>query len=76
MVYRKRQYKRALMSRNIYHMVGAPKLLNLKIMIRQNIIQNFPVAVEDIEVLEKIFGPDVSHLEGKNNKTKAKSGCG
>ena len=37
---------------------------NLKIMIRQNIIQNCPVTVEDTEIAEKIFGPDVSTLKG------------
>ena len=32
-------------------------------MIRQNIIQNFPVTVEDIEIAENIFGPDLSTLK-------------
>ena len=32
-------------------------------MIRQNIIHNFPVTVEDIEIAEKIFGPDVYTLK-------------
>ena len=58
-----RQYKRALATRNLYHMVGAPTLQNLKIMIRQNIIQNFSVVVEYIEIAEKIFGPDASNLK-------------
>ena len=51
------------MARNIYHVVEAPTLINLKMMIRKNIIQNFPVTVEDIEIAEKIFGPDVSTLK-------------
>ena len=33
-------------------------------MIRQNIINNCPVTVEDIEIVEKIFGPDFSTLKG------------
>ena len=45
-------------------MVVAPTLENLKMMIRQNIIQNLPVTVEDIEIAEKIFGADVSTLKG------------
>ena len=32
--------------------------------IRQNIIQNFPGTVKDIDIAEKIFGPDVSTLKG------------
>ena len=37
---------------------------NLKMMTRQNIINNLPVMVEDIEKEGKIFGPDVSTLKG------------
>ena len=33
-------------------------------MIRRNIIHNFPVTVEDIDIAEKIFGPYVSTLKG------------
>ena len=33
-------------------------------MIRQKIIQNFPVTVEDIEIAEKIFGTYMSTLKG------------
>ena len=32
-------------------------------MIMQNIIHNFPVMVEYIDISEKIFGPDVSTLK-------------
>ena len=61
--FRKFQYKTALLAIKLYHMVGAPNLRNLKTMIRQNIIQNFPVTVEDIEITEDIFGPYVSTLK-------------
>ena len=43
-------------------MVGLTTSKMLKMMIRQNIIQNFPVAVEYIEIAENIFGPDVYTL--------------
>ena len=45
-------------------MVGAPTLRDLKIILRHNIIHNLPVTVEDIEIVDKIFGPDVSSLKG------------
>ena len=45
-------------------MVGVPTLKFLKMMIRQNMIHHLPVTVEDIEIVEKIFGPDVSTLNG------------
>ena len=60
---RERHYKRALPERNIYHMVRAPTLRNLKTMIKQNIIYNLPVTVKGIERAYTIFGPDVSTLK-------------
>ena len=53
-------------------MVGAPTLRNLKTMIRQNIIQNFLVRVEDIEIAQKIFGPDVSILKERTTRQTPK----
>ena len=56
----------------MYHVVGAPTLQNLKMMIRQNIIHNFPVTVEDIDILEKIFGPVISTLKGITTRQSEK----
>ena len=53
-------------------MVGALTFINLKMMIRQNIIQNYPVTVEYIEIAEKIFGPDVSTLKVKTTRQRPK----
>ena len=41
-------------------------------MISQNIIQNFPVRVENIEIEEKIFGPVVSTLKGRTMRKRPK----
>ena len=71
-VFIKRQYKRALVTRKIYHMVGSPNLRNLKMMIRQKIIQNCPVTVEDIQIAEKIFSPDVSTLKLRTTRQRPK----
>ena len=68
----KRHYKRALGARNIYHMIGAPTFRNLKMIISQNINHNLPVKVEDIEITEKIFGPDVSNLKGRTTRHSPK----
>ena len=51
------------MAGKIYHIVGAPTLLNVKMMIRHNIIHNFPVTVEDIKIADKIFVFGVSTLK-------------
>ena len=68
----KSQYKRAPVARKIYHIVGAPDLQILRMIIIQNIINNFPVTVGDIEIVEKIFGPYVSTLKGKTMRQSQK----
>ena len=53
-------------------MVVAPTLQNLKVMIRYNIIQNCPFTVEYIDILQNIFGPDVSTLKGITTRQRKK----
>ena len=60
------------MERKLYHMVGVPTLKSLKIIVSYNIIQNFSVTVEYIEIEEKIFGPDVSTLKGRTTIQRKK----
>jgi len=67
-----RQIKRAERARELYHCVGAPTWRNFKYMLRQNLLKNCPVTVEDINIAEKIFGPDTSTLKGKSTRRKPK----
>ena len=53
-------------------MVGSPTLQNLRMTTRQNIIQNGTITVVDIEIAEKIFGPDVSTLKGITTRQRPK----
>jgi hypothetical protein len=43
---------------------------NFKSLLRMNIIKNFPVTVEDVNIADTIFGPDVSSLKGKSTRCK------
>ena len=60
------------MARNICHLVRAPNFRNLKMMIRQNIIQNYPFTVKVIDIAEKIFGPDFSTLKITTTRQRPK----
>ena len=40
--------------------------------IRQNIIQNVPITVEDIDIAENIFGPDMTTLKGRTTRQRKK----
>ena len=45
---------------------------NFKEMLRMNIIKKYPVTTEDVNIAEKIFGPDLSSLKGKSTRRKPK----
>jgi hypothetical protein len=64
--YTLRQFKRAKEARRLYHIVGIPTVNKFKSLLQMNVIQNCPVAVEDVNISENIFGPDISSLKGKS----------
>jgi hypothetical protein len=49
----------------MYHALGTPSVHNFKAIIRMHAVNNNPVTTHDIEMAEKIFGPDISALKGK-----------
>ena len=51
-------------------MLGATNFRNLKILMRHKIVHNCLVKVEYIEMTEKIFGPDVSTLNGRTTRQR------
>jgi Reverse transcriptase (RNA-dependent DNA polymerase) len=65
-----RQVQRAKLARNIYHAIGTPSLKDFKLIITSNMIKNIPITIEDINIAEKIFGPDVGALKGKTTRQK------
>ena len=61
------QAKRA---RDLYHALGAPTVVNFKHMINSNAIRNCPVTVKDIEIAERVYGPDIGTLKGRTVRKK------
>jgi hypothetical protein len=70
--YTLRQFERAKEARKLYHIVGTPTMNNFKSLLWMNVIQYCPVTVEDVNISEKIFGPDMSSIKGKSMKRKPK----
>ena len=68
--YTQRQFEDAKRARRLYHIVGCPTVENFKHIIRQNIIKNCPVTIEDINIAEKIFGADIGALKGKTTRRR------
>ena len=51
-----KQVKRSQEARQIYCRIGEPAVENMKMIIRQNLIKNFPVTTEDINLFNRIWG--------------------
>ena len=68
--YTSRQFDRAKRARDLYHSLGTPTVNDFKAIIRINAIKDNPVTTEDIELAEKIFGPDIGTLKGKTTRRK------
>ena len=66
--YTKRQFERAKRARELLYSLGYPSINDMKAIIRMNAIKNNPVTTEDVDIAEKIFGPDVATLKGKTTR--------
>ena len=58
------------MARRFLHALGCPTVQDLKAVILSNQIKDNPVQLSDVNLAEKIFGPDVSTIKGKTTCKK------
>ena len=65
-------FARAKEARKLYRIVGAPAMDKFKPLLWMNIVKNCPVTTEDVNIAEKIFGPDISSLKGRSTRRKLK----
>ena len=63
--YRQAQYDRAVKAQSLYHELGAQTLDNYKGFIKMGGVQNCPIRIEDINIAQNIFGPDMATLKEK-----------
>jgi hypothetical protein len=63
--YTKRQFEQAKQACELLYSLGYPSVNDMKAIIQMNAIKNNPVTTEDVNIAEKIFGPDVATLKGK-----------
>jgi hypothetical protein len=64
------QFINAKRARKLYHILGCPTVENYKHILRQKIIKNCPVTIEDVNIAEKIFGPDSGAMKGKTTRSR------
>ena len=60
-----REVARATLARKVYSMIGRPSPKDFRNMVRSNLIRNCPLTVADIDIADKLFGPDIGSLCGK-----------
>ena len=58
--YSQRQLATARMTRDLYSKVGHPLMQDFKAMIKNNLILNCPVTLDDIERASKIYGANIA----------------
>ena len=71
--YTDQQIERAKTARELYQALGTPSVRDFKNIIHMNMIKNNPVTLEDIKILENIFGPDIGALKRKTTQQKAET---
>ena len=67
-----RQIYDAKRARGLYSKVGFPSNKDFKSLIKNNMILNCPVTVNDLDRANTIYGPSIATLKGKTNRTKSK----
>jgi hypothetical protein len=50
--------------------MGTPSLKDYKLIITSNMVKNIPITIDEINFVEKVFGPDVSAPKGKTKRQK------
>ncbi len=57
-------------ARRLQGMIGNPTEREFKGMVREKLIANCPVTVQDVHNANRIFGPDLANLRGKTTRKK------
>ena len=64
-------FKSTKLARELFAKVGHPSQKKFKKLTNLNLIIKFPVTIENAVKVEKIYGPNITKIKGKNTWTKA-----
>ena len=64
MVYTQQQIECAQEARRLYNIIGNTATENYKYLLRQSVIKNCLVKIDDVNLTEKIFGTDIVSIKG------------
>ena len=58
-------YSRAVLARQVQKTIGRPSTKTFIGIVENNLLANCPITRRDVEIAERIFGPEVRSLKGK-----------
>ena len=70
-----REVSQAKVARDLYHTLGTPSIKDFKAILCMNCIKNNPVTIKDVQLAEKIFGPDIGSIKGRTTHSKPALVC-
>ena len=68
--YTRHEIEKAKEARRLQGMIGNPTERELEGLVREKLIANCPVTVQDVHNANRIFGPDLANLRGKTTRKK------
>ena len=63
-----KEIAQANMAKWLLHTLGYPSVVNLKTIIKMNVIQDNLVTETDVNLMEHLFGPDIPTIKGKTTR--------
>ena len=63
-----RQISKAKNARDLYHMIGRPSYQDFMGIVKNNLLLNNGVTIEDVAHAEQIFGKDLGSIQGKTTR--------
>lgn len=66
----KRQVEQAKLAKKLYHTMGLPSMQDYQTLIKNNMLHNNPISIEDINNAKEIYGTDIAALKGKVTRRK------
>ena len=63
-----KEIAQANMAKQLLHALGYPLVVDLKTMIKMNVIWDNPITESDIKLMKHLDGPDIPTIKGKTTR--------
>ena len=56
------------MAKELLHALGYPLVVDLKTIIKMNVIRDNPITESDLKLIKHLYGPNIPTVKGKNTR--------